>query len=258
MIATDRPLRPAWLPRVIGHRGAAGHAPENTLAGLQAAAALGVTMVEVDVKLTADEVPILMHDERLDRTTDGRGAVRKAPWAAIRGLDAGRWFGPAFAGTRVPRLEEALAVALALDLAINLEIKPCRGRELETAARTIAVTASLWPADRPPPLISSFSALSLGVAAHAAPAWPRGFLAGRPYPGWRATARRLGATLVGIDHKYATESRAARCRAAGFPLLAYTVNDPIRARTLDDFGVSSVFSDTPDRLLTASRRTVAR
>lgn len=239
---------PIPLPPVIGHRGAAAHAPENTLVGLRAAAALGVTMVEVDVKLTADGVPVLMHDERLDRTTDGTGAMRGTPWAAIRRRDAGCWFSPAFAGEPVPSLDEALDLALSLGLAVDLEMKPCRGREAETARKVLDVARSLWPADRPPPLISSFSTRALAEAARAAPDWPRGLLIGRPYRTWRRIARRLGASLVGIDHRYATIRRVEYCRAMGMPLLAYTVNDPIRARTVYDFGIRSVFSDAPDRL----------
>lgn len=236
------------LPRVIGHRGAAAHAPENTLAGLRAAAALGVTMVEVDVKLTADGVPVLMHDEWLDRTTDGAGAVRATPWADIRRLDAGSRFGSGFAGEPVPSLEQALDLALSLGLAVDLEIKPCRGREAETACKAIEVARAFWPADRSAPLISSFSARSLAAAAQAAPGWPRGLLIGRPYRSWWRIARRLGAALVGIDHRYVTIRRVEYCRAQGLPLLAYTVNDPIRARTVYNFGIRSVFSDAPDRV----------
>lgn len=236
------------LPRVIGHRGAAAHAPENTLASLRAAAALGVTMVEVDVKLTADGMPVLMHDERLDRTTDGAGAVRHTPWAAIRRCDAGGWFGPAFAGERVPSLKEALALALTLGLAVDLEIKPCRGREVETARKTLDIARALWPADRPPPLVSSFSIGALAEAARAAPDWPRGLLLGRPYRRWPSLARRLKVSLIGIDHRYATIRRVERCRALGLPLLAYTVNDPIRAQMVYDFGIRSIFTDAPDRL----------
>ena len=90
------------FPRTIGHRGARGYAPENTLAGIRTAAEQGVCWVEVDVKLTRDGVPILMHDDTVDRTTDGRGAVASMDFADLRRLDAGKHFGPQFAGEKHP------------------------------------------------------------------------------------------------------------------------------------------------------------
>ena len=85
-------------------------APENTLAGLREAAARGCRWVEFDVRLTADRQPVLLHDERLERTTDGRGKVGTLSLAAIQRYDAGGWFAPSFAGERVPMLEEALSL----------------------------------------------------------------------------------------------------------------------------------------------------
>ena len=101
------------LAPVIGHRGAAKRAPENTLAGLRRAHELGAAWVEFDVMLSGDGVPILIHDETLERTTDGHGAVPDHGLAAIRELDAGAWFAPAYAGERVPTLEEAIDLLLA-------------------------------------------------------------------------------------------------------------------------------------------------
>ena len=108
------------LPPVIGHRGAAGSAPENTVAGFRKAKALGCRWVEFDVRLTADDEPVVLHDDRLARTTDGRGRVSGLRLAAIRRCDAGAWFHPSFAGERVPRLEEALAVIWDLGLGANI------------------------------------------------------------------------------------------------------------------------------------------
>ncbi len=99
--ATERHAM-ADLPRVIGHRGAKGYAPENTVASFAKAAAMGIRWVEFDAKLTRDGAVILMHDERLERTTDGRGLVADTDWATIRTLDAGRWFAAAFAAEPVP------------------------------------------------------------------------------------------------------------------------------------------------------------
>lgn len=95
--------------QVIGHRGAAALAPENTWAGFDLALDLGVDAIETDVRATSDGVLVLLHDERLDRTTDGTGAVHVTPWDAVETLDAGVWFGEPFAGARVPRLGETLA-----------------------------------------------------------------------------------------------------------------------------------------------------
>jgi hypothetical protein len=123
------------LPRVIGHRGAAALAPENTLEGLRVAARLGVRWVEVDAKLSADGVVVLFHDETLDRTTDGNGPVAATRFAVLRRLDAGAWFGPAWRGPRVPTLEQALDLLSELGLRANVEIKPCPGREAKRRGR---------------------------------------------------------------------------------------------------------------------------
>src|SRR5512142_2967244 len=119
----DGRTAPFRLPPVIGHRGAAAHAPENTLAGFRRAKALGCTWVEFDVRLTADGVPVLCHDPRLDRTTDRSGRVAAQTLAAIQTSDAGGWFAPVFAGERMPSLEEALLLCAELGLGANIEIK---------------------------------------------------------------------------------------------------------------------------------------
>src|SRR5271170_7173679 len=125
--------RTAALPPVIGHRGAAASAPENTLSGLRRAKALGCSWVEFDVRLTGDGALVLCHDPRLDRTTSGSGLVSANSLAAVRELDAGSWFDPSFAGERVPTLDEVLLLASELDLGANIEIKSDRGREYATA-----------------------------------------------------------------------------------------------------------------------------
>jgi glycerophosphoryl diester phosphodiesterase len=95
--------------RVIGHRGAAALAPENTWAGFDLALGLGVDAIETDVRATRDGVLVLLHDERLDRTTDGTGPVQETDWAALQCLDAGAWFDARYAGERIPALEATLA-----------------------------------------------------------------------------------------------------------------------------------------------------
>ncbi|MHA1599411.1 MAG: glycerophosphodiester phosphodiesterase family protein, partial [Alphaproteobacteria bacterium] len=134
------------LPRVMGHRGAAALAPENTLAGMSRAAATGVSWVEFDVMLTGDQVPVLFHDDSLKRITGCRAAMADTPYDVVRTLDAGAWFGPEFAGERIPTLETTLALVRKLGMRANIEIKPTPGRARETAAAAVEVIERCWPA----------------------------------------------------------------------------------------------------------------
>lgn len=121
---------------VCAHRGHSIGAPENTLPAIEAAAANRATVCEIDVVLTRDDEIVLLHDEILDRTTDGRGRVSALDLAQVRTLDAGAWFAPAFAGTRVPTLAEVLETARRLGLGTLVEIKERQrpGRMIERLA----------------------------------------------------------------------------------------------------------------------------
>jgi glycerophosphoryl diester phosphodiesterase len=250
-----RPTTPP-LPPVIGHRGAAAHAPENTLAGFRAAKALGCAWVEFDVRLTADGALVLCHDDRLERTTDGRGRISKLSLAAIRQCDAGGWFGKAFVGERVPTLDEALGCCGELGLGANIEIKAERGQAAATAA-AVAACLDLLPPRLPPILLSSFAPEAVAAAAAQAPHIPRGMLWQKVPRGWMKVAEQLDCTTVNADQAYLSQSMAAEICAAGYPLLAYTVNDPDRARQLFGWGTASVFSDAPDIIQTAAGPWVA-
>lgn len=239
------PVRRLKLPRIIGHRGAAKHAPENTLAGIRAAAAQGVLWVEVDVKLTKDRVPVLMHDETVDRTTDGKGRVQDMTYDRLLRLDAGRWFGPAFAGERIPTLVDCLDLVARLNMGINLEIKPCPGREEETAGIALTTAISAWPEGRQPPLISSFDQMALETARRIAPDWPLGVLIDQPRPDWLALADRLDATTIHVNARRETADSVAAYRAGGRPVLAYTVNTAAAAAEVFGWGVQAIFTDTP-------------
>jgi glycerophosphoryl diester phosphodiesterase len=241
----------AQLPPVIGHRGAAGRAPENTLAGLRRARELGCNWVEFDVRLTADGGLVLCHDAELDRTTDGSGAVAEHTSAAIGRLDAGSRFSPAFAGEKVPTLDEALALCRELRLGANIEMKAAPGREYATAA---AVAALLKCSDGrfPAVLVSSFLLPALSAFRILAPETPCGVLFRQIPHNWRNIAGRLGCVAIGAAHHRLSRRRAGGIRAAGYQLAAYTVNDPARARLLYGWGVTSVFTDVPDIILRES------
>jgi glycerophosphoryl diester phosphodiesterase len=236
------------LPPVIGHRGAAAYAPENTLAGFRKAKALGCRWVEFDVRLTADSQPVLLHDDRLERTTDGRGRVSALSLDAIRRHDAGGRFHSSFVGERVPTLEEALMLLAELGLGANVELKAARGKEAVTGAVVAELLARTWAADPMHLLISSFQKGALAAARDRAPHIARGILFRHIPKNWRSIAVQLGCATIHADQQRLRPAVLSEIRRAGYPLLAYTVNDPERARILFDFGVRSVFSDVPDRL----------
>jgi glycerophosphoryl diester phosphodiesterase len=239
------------LPLVIGHRCAAGCAPENTLAGLRKASELGCLWVEFDVRLTADGHLILLHDDRLERTTDGRGSAAALLLAALRRYDAGAWFDRGFEGEPVPTLAEAVALLGELGIGANVELKAARGQEAETGAAAAAMLCRLWPPQLAAPLISSFRQDALAAARAGAPGIARGILFRAVPKNWRAVAENLDCAAIHADHRRLHPAIVAEIRGLGYPVLAYTVNDSARAHTLFSWGVTSVFSDVPHILATA-------
>lgn len=252
-----RPWRrgvPSVLPGlepVIGHRGAAGRAPENTLAGLRRAHALGARWVEFDVMLTADRVPVLIHDETLARTTDGRGEVAGRTAAEIARLDAGSWFAAEFAGERVPTLEQAVALLLSLGLSANVEIKPATGHATETGEVVADRLRRLWPEDGPGLLLSSFERAALATAAEVAPELPRGLLAEDLPQDWEAALGELGCATLHLDHTRLGPEGVRALTTEGVPVLLYTVNDLARANALLAAGAAAIITDVPELLLAA-------
>ena len=233
-------------PRIIGHRGGGALAPENTLAGLRRAAAIGLKGVEFDVMLSADGVPVLIHDETLDRTTSGHGAVSATPYAEIVALDAGSWFGPQHRGEHVPSFEQAARVCVELGLWANVEIKPAAGLERETAATVARLVGKHWAGASQEPLLSSFHETCLEVAQAVAPQFERGYLCDTIQEDWRASAQRLGCVSVHCNCEHLTRAQAEWVKRAGFGLLSYTVNDTRLARRLFSWGVDAIFTDRLD------------
>ncbi len=247
------PIVAPMLPRIIGHRGACGYAPENTLASLRKAAQLGARWVEFDVRLTAEGRCVLLHDSTLDRTTDGEGTLADFTLDALAALDSGSWFAPEFAGETIPTLEEAIDLLGELGLGANVEIKADPGDERAVAQSVADILQAAWPGHLPPPLVSSFDMPVLAAVAEAAPEIALGMLCDTIAPDWLDQAQRVSAVTIHCDHVTISHDRVAEIRAAGYPLLCYTVNRPERARELIQWGVTGVFTDVPDRILTGTR-----
>ncbi len=236
------------LPKIIGHRGACGYAPENTLESINTAAEMGVEWVELDVKLTADNVPVIFHDDTLDRTTNGHGPMAQTLYEDLKQLEAGSWFSDGFTGIKIPTLEETIELLIELDLGLNLEIKPCPGREKETAEIALDLLSHYWDAhDRL--LISSFEHVSLETALDMATDWNRGLLLPEEWPeNWRDLAEYLDVTTININGNTVTREEVEQIIDLDKPVLAYTINDPQTARKLQGWGIDTMFTDVPDVL----------
>jgi len=239
-------LKPWPYPRIIAHRGGGVLAPENTLAGLRKAKARGFAGVEFDVMLTADATPVLMHDERLERTTNGHGAVAATEYGAMRGLDAGSWHSREYAGEPVPDFERAGRLCVELGLWANVEIKPSAGHEAETGKAAALAARELWRGAALQPLLSSFQPAALAAARQAVPELPRGALTTGIPPDWARWMRELGCVSLHCDYRLLLPQQARALRAAGYWLLCYTVNDPAIARVLFDWGVDAIVTDRLD------------
>lgn len=236
--------RPAWpYPRVIAHRGGGSLAPENTLAAFETGAALGLKMVEFDAKLSQDAIPFLLHDDRVDRTSNGHGAAAAMTYAELAALDAGSWFDPSFAGERMPTLEQVARRCRALGLAANIEIKPCHGRDGATGLLVARQALHLWDGIQPAPLLSSFSVEALEAARLAAPDLPRGLLLDDVPPDWLEQARRLECVSLHANQRKLSQALVAEVLEAGLWLMVYTVNDPERALELKRWGVDAICTD---------------
>lgn len=241
--------RPYWpYPRIIAHRGGGMLAPENTIAGLEFARNLGFQGVEFDVKLTEDGTPILMHDDRLDRTTDGHGLVAETEYKDIAQLDAGGWFGNEYIGEQVPTLATAAALCQQAELWANVEIKPCPGQERETGEVVAKMARALWGGADLPPLLSSFSPIALEAAAVEAPELPRALLVSKVPANWQAQMERLQCVSLHVSYKHLDSALVQAVHAAGYGVLAYTVNDSGLAMDLLEWGVDALVTDQLDAI----------
>ena len=244
--------------RVLAHRGGGALAPENTLAGIEVGLAHGYRAIEFDAMLAADAVPVLIHDDTLDRTTDGTGAVASYTATELTRLDAGAWMGPRFAGTRLPLLTEAIAYCRRNGIWINIEIKPAPGHELATGTEVATVAARAYAdlvrrggdaaANVEPqvPLLSSFAPEALAAARKSASDLPRGLLVGAVPGDWEDQVGTLGCISLHCSHTHLTQALARAVKDAGYWLFCYTVNDPQRARALFDWGVDAFCTDRID------------
>ena len=237
------------LPPVIAHRGACGYAPENTLASFRKAKEVGALWVEFDVMLAACGEAIVIHDETIDRTTNGRGLVAEHTYKELETLDAGEWFAPEFKGEKIPRFIDVIDCLSECGLGANVEIKASMGQEVPTAIKAVDIIQSHWPSHLPTPLITSYSIDSMRYVKDNIRHASLGLLSSRLQGNWLDLARELGAQTVHVSHRNLTKKRVESIVSEGYKVLAYTVNEARLASKLFSWGVSSVFSNFPDKVI---------
>ena len=242
-------------PTVVAHRGAGIFAPENTLAAMRCGQARGYQGVEFDVMLSQDGVPILMHDPQFGRTIAGVGSVARHSVAQLMQMDAGTWFGPAFAGEPVPSLAQVIDFCRAHDVWMNVEIKPVPGFEAMTGAAVARLVLDYFSSTGDarnaspgslPPVLSSFSIDALLAARLAAPDLPRGLLVDRLPVDWHEQLASTGAASLHLNHQFLSADAAHEIKQAGFGLFCYTVNTAVRAAEILGWGVDAFCTDRLD------------
>ncbi|WP_398931907.1 glycerophosphodiester phosphodiesterase [Streptomyces sp. 130] len=255
-------------PRVYAHRGASAYAPENTLTAVDKADALGFTWVENDVQLTRDGVVVVIHDTDLRRTTNAEEVFPdRAPWAVkdftaaeISRLDAGGWFGPAYAGSRVPTLRQYLKRLGHNGQNLLLEIKsPESYPGIERA--TLRVLDEEGWLDRSHVqgrlVIQSFGADSVRTVHSLRPDVVTGFL-GAPavseLPAYAAFADQINPSYAGLTGGYVKAAHALKGpHGKTLQVNPWTVNDAAAARRVQDMGVDGIITNTPDVVRAATR-----
>ncbi|HTS11070.1 MAG TPA: glycerophosphodiester phosphodiesterase family protein [Candidatus Limnocylindrales bacterium] len=231
-------------PWVIAHRGASGHAPENTISAFERAVQLGAGFIETDLHLTRDARFVAIHDRTLDRTTNGRGAVRDFTLAELRELDAGKWFDREFMGEKIPTLEEVLDFSRKHDVVFYLEVKydaawgmhhalVAELQNAEAAARTVII---------------SFDPGTLAAIHKVDPSLMLGLLAERPGSDSTKSALEVGARLLCPAASIVTSSLVNRAHESDLRVAAWTVNSVEEMNAMMAAGIDGIITDFPDRL----------
>lgn len=227
---------------VIGHRGAAGFAPENTLASLREAFEKGIKYVEIDIQRSKDGVLLLMHDRYVNRTTNGNGKVADMDWSVLQTLDAGSKFSPKYRGEKIPSLEDALQLVRQANGVLVIEVKyPSHysnlAKELDVFIRT--KNASQYV------IVMSFNIRFISELAHLKPDYPLGCL--YIYPPRPKASELSFVTFVSVNWRsiYFFSKRLQNLQNQGIITWVWTVNSKKRADSIVHKGIQGIVTDFP-------------
>jgi glycerophosphoryl diester phosphodiesterase len=238
------------LPKIIGHRGACGYAPENTLASFRKAYELGVKWVEFDVVLSKDSVPIVFHDATTTRTTNlSNRNIADLTLSEIQQLDAGSWFAAEFYEERIPTLAQVLEFLRAHDMQANIELKPTPGLEAQTTRTALAVIETYYAESNELPLISSFATECLSTMRYAHSTMPLALLRKEWENQDVILLTSFACKSINLDCRYLNEDIVKTIKNLGYAIISYTVNDVKEAKKLFTWGVNGIFTNYPDQFL---------
>lgn len=230
----------------IAHRGASGRFPENTLSAFRAAIEAGADMCELDVRLSRDGVMVVIHDDTVDRTTNGSGTVARMTFDELRRLSAGARFGSEFNDQKIPTLDDVFAVmngrcGLNIELkAFGVERHVCEAIRSHGAFATSIVSAFDWDALRHIHYMEP--AIRIGLLASR---WPARLL---------AAATEIEAYSIHPRHDLVTEDLCIAAHQRGLSVYTWTVDDPAVMRRLIAEGVDGIMTNYPDRLRSVTGR----
>jgi glycerophosphoryl diester phosphodiesterase len=231
-------------PWTIAHRGASGHAPENTMAAFERAVQLGALFIETDLHLTRDARFVAIHDSTLDRTTNGHGAVNEFTLKELREFDAGLWFDRQFSGQRIPTLEEILDFSSKHDVVFYLEIKYDSAwgmhHALAAALNTSGNSARSVVISFDPSTLLSLRRLDASLML--------GLLAENAKPDLPQIALDSGARQICPRFDLLTPQLVAESHRRDLQVVTWTVNDREKMRAAIGLGVDGIMTDVPDRL----------
>lgn len=233
------------LPTIVGHRGVTETGPENTLAAIERAANEGATWVEFDVQLSGDKVPLVIHDETLERTTNGTGRLIDQTAAQLTNLDAGAWYDEEFIGQKIPTFLEVVDLCQQLNLGMNIEIKPGFGDHAETSLMAIQALQKFGWQDLSQVLISSFEHQSLVAAYEHAPEIPRGYLMHEIPNNWLSLMHQVEATTLHSNYQTFGQVHQDLIQAQGYPIMLYSVDTTQDALRMLKRGVETLCTGTP-------------
>lgn len=236
------------FPRIIAHRGASSLAPENTMAAFVKAMEVGARWFEFDVDIMGDGTLLVIHDDTLDRTTNGAGGYYELGYSDLRKLDAGAWFSPTYRFERIPEVASVVEFINVHRMGANLEMKPCLGgSELQSRLVESVATAIDKVADPSRFIVSSFDHRQLRHLHELRPQVALGWLVDpedeRTH--WSHGAVELGCKAVHPGVEGLTREEVAELRDLGFEVNVWTVNDVEQARELASWGVTGIFTDRP-------------